>query len=275
MTPTIALFIGRGPFAQTLKRVLIEVDPAVALASVGREEAVGALTNWAYDFAVFATPPQAHAALLPLAWARGKPCWVEKPFGTSAAAADALVAQWIAHKQPPTYVDFPHLRQLLPDPMSVDHLCCSVGGHGPIRSYMNGLWDWGAHVAAMGEAFMSGSWCAGGVAIHVERPTAWAVGSIPRGGTKTLPGSSVFSFRTGNGFNERVVQYTFTGRTGAGAHFHTAVGAGEKGLQIGMREMLEVVNTYETPHRNNWNPRFAAQVTHRLEEGFGPCDSSF
>ncbi len=228
--PTIALFIGRGPFAQTLKRVLLEVNPDCRITEAGRHDAANALRVWAYDFTVFACPPQAYASLLPLAWARDKPCWVEKPFGDSAAAADALIAQWDKFKQPPTYVDFPHLRQLLPDLMSVDHLCCSVGGPGPVRSYMNGLWDWGAHVAAMGEAMMPGSRKAGGVAIHVDRPATWAVGSIPRGGTKTLPGSSVFSFRTGNCFDERLVKYTISGRTLSRAHFHTTVEAGGGGL---------------------------------------------
>lgn len=268
-----ALFIGRGPFSLTLQKVLREVAPTSAFFVAGREAAVSAIEG-TFDFAVVVTPPQAHAQLLPRIWARGKPCWVEKPFGSSAKEAEQLLRLWESYDKRPTYVDFPHNRTVAFAPplfLRPDFCLAAAGGPGPARPYMNGLWDWGTHIAAM---YLHMGWTAPWQSTDITyvvrggpgRTARGTVGGIYAKGRMVEPHS--FMLATGNGFGAKAVSFAFSGPASGGP-----VPVHGQPLQIAMRELVEVAGGAPAPKHNNWNPAFAARVTGLLEGAFGAINS--
>lgn len=297
-----ALFLGRGPFSKKLQGIFVMVakleglEPEVVeVGRTGRGE-VGLLDGIDLSFVV--TPPQAHASLLPLLWnnSPSRPTWVEKPFGTNADVADSLLQAWERHGKPPTYVDFPHLR--VPEMAEVREQYRSltlskswvragavVGGPGPDREYMNGLWDWGSHVAAFSR-FLSLDFPQE-VVKHRKHSSnrIWATGT-----------NDGFHFMTGNGFSEKVVVYDVRYSVKDGEDTQPKVvswnvtanelcvnGVGaplaHQPLQLAMREMLAVVRANRVRENRgssstspslanlhlNWDPRFASKVTSDLD----------
>ena len=254
-----ALFVGRGPFSKVLQKILLAVAPGAGITEIGKTDAESAVASFDYDTLFLVCPPQAHVQLLPLAWARGKSAWVEKPFGASHVDAEHLVAEWTWHGSPPCYVDFPHLRLPIVEKFQFTfpllNFFAVVGGPGPSRPYMSNLWDWGAHVAAM---FVY----AGGVKSEWRREDFTLVEE------RAL--SSKFILGK---LKTRLVAYRLAGLDRANEPFMLSIWDDWRDLPTEIqpltKAMGEMVDGHPRTHPN-WSPKFAAQVTELLE-AFGPC----
>ena len=254
-TRCIALFIGDGPFSKKLQRIFTEEvarieAPAPNIRVLGRGGDISAVS---WDLAFVVTPPQAHVDVLPKLWTEPRissavlrPIWVEKPFCSSGVDAHQLVSAARRAVFNPTFVDFTHLM----DPL-VEVIAHRFDGrekkpkmrlstrmhHLPYqpRSYMTPEWDWGAHSEAM----------------------AQRLGATLDEGELVWP----------------TPEPLYRVEVDPPAVLSTAWNPDGKGLQRGMREMLRYV--YGTPaamiEHPNWNLRFAADVTARLEQRFGAC----
>lgn len=268
-----ALFVGRGPWSKVLQDNWCATKGTNGCEVVGRD-AIDALQNYEYDVAFIVTPPQAHRELLPLVWARKKVAWIEKPFASSREEATTLLTLWHAAGKPPCYVNFPHLRlPAMEEVLKIGHLTVQgatavVGGPGPDRAYMNGIWDWGAHASAFFLALNLQVWTQGSKSItRQQNGRAWAHGVV--GPVQVM---------VGNGFSEKTVRYQVAGKVGLlndphhlnGLHpvpFYSAFGLeyeGKSPIQKGMCELVDVLNGASVPAHLNWDLLFANAVTANL-----------
>ncbi len=108
------------------------------------------------DGIIIATPPALHAGMASAAIAAGLPVFVEKPLTMSVAEAGQLLDQartkrslvMVEH----THLFHPAFEALCRERADLGAICAirsEAGNHGPYRSDVPVLWDWGPHDVAM------------------------------------------------------------------------------------------------------------------------------
>ena len=160
--------IGAGRWGQVYVKTLAELSGRCRLTHLAssRPQARDAcppgtavMTDWRQlirgdcDAVIIATPPAVHAEMVEACVAARKPCIVEKPLCTDAAAADALHRR-VEESGVPILVDHTHLfhpaylalKRALEEAAEPIRTVSAEGmGYGPFRSDVSTLWDWGPH----------------------------------------------------------------------------------------------------------------------------------
>jgi predicted dehydrogenase len=163
--------VGAGPWGRNYVRTIVGLD-GVELARVASRNpqtksitppGCAVSTDWrdlieARDLhgILIATPPATHAEVVVACIEAGRPVLVEKPLAVTTASADLIVAA-AAGASALVMVDHTHLfhpayralKRMALEQGPIRGIRSSAGNHGPYRSEVPVLWDWGPHDIAM------------------------------------------------------------------------------------------------------------------------------
>lgn len=140
--------IGKGPWGQTLAKVLTRLNQPVTL--YGRDTWMAGLGE--LDAVLIATPPEATLQIAEAAMAQGVAILATKPIGLDAPSAKKLA---LLYTGLPFYVDYVHLyspcyrqmKQEMKQSKKPSKISVQMCGQGPIRSFSS-LYDYGPHALA-------------------------------------------------------------------------------------------------------------------------------
>lgn len=146
---------GVGRWGQAYVRTIGTLDDARLARTSGRDWRE-LIDPRQIDALIIATPPATHAEIALAAVRSGIPVLIEKPLALSAADARAVrdaakaagVTAWIGH----THLFSPAFRALkglVARYGGVREIRGEAGNHGPYRTDVSVLWDWGPHDVAM------------------------------------------------------------------------------------------------------------------------------